>query len=298
MQAVSCHCGDCTTFNCYQFPIKEADELGFKRMICFLKPYFDAHAKCVSESCCRCNPLEPSDSFLFFNIQITVETFFRILDGQYLDDISLNVFGAYLQTRSLFDLSVFPKLFYYSSFFWLYMPVKLTDGSIYFNFGKEQKKFETDDRKQLIRWIKKSFKKELAEVAGKRAEEVNPLDGVELLFFPLNNRVHWALGAIDLINKRILYGDSLGCSMLKEFDLRVRFYIELVCEIFPATQETFRRSSEWKTVNINVPTQPDGVSCGAAVCLAMESLSRRSKITFSQVVYRLYNPSNFKCMYN
>jgi Ulp1 family protease len=288
--AESCYCGDCSILNSYQFPINEADELGYKKMVRYFKPFFEAHRKCQPRNC-SCDPLQPAENFIFFNIQITVETFSRILEGEYLDDNSLNVFGAFLENRSLFELSVFPKLFCYSTFFWLFMPVKLND-RIYYNFGKKQKEFKADDRAKLIRWIKKSFKMELEEVAG------NPLNGVELLFFPLNNGVHWALGAIDLINKRILYGDSLGCLMLKEFDARVRCYMEFVCEIFPATKDTFCRSSEWKTVNINVPTQPDGVSCGAAVCLAMESLSRRSKTTFSQVVYRLYNPSNFKYMYN
>lgn len=106
---------------------------------------------------------------------------------------------------------------------------------------------------------------------------------LKYMLIPINNNnSHWSFIAIDLLNRKITYYDSMRTSHIPNLDL----YKDLAETILIERQGVtpLGPGQELLTVEIerNFPSQMNGYDCGVFVLKGIDSLSRFGKIVFDQ----------------
>lgn len=105
--------------------------------------------------------------------------------------------------------------------------------------------------------------------------QINDLDKI---FVPVNlNQSHWALGMIDIVQKRILYVDSLSNGPNA---MSFAILSDLQNYVIEESKNTI--GSDFELANLSCPQQPNGFDCGIYLCMNTLYLSQNAPLSFDQ----------------
>lgn len=101
---------------------------------------------------------------------------------------------------------------------------------------------------------------------------------LEKIFVPINlNQSHWALGMIDITNKRIVYVDSLSNG-----PNAVSFAILSDLRNYVVSESQDTMGSDFELETLECPQQPNGFDCGIYLCMNTLHLSQNAALKFNQ----------------
>ncbi|SCU77941.1 LAFA_0A04082g1_1 [Lachancea sp. 'fantastica'] len=107
----------------------------------------------------------------------------------------------------------------------------------------------------------------------KKKADVNHLD---MIFAPINlNQSHWALGVIDIKNRKIFYVDSLSSGPSTMSFAILRDLQNYICQ---ESKNTL--GADFELIHEDCPQQPNGFDCGVYVCTNALYLSKGVPLAF------------------
>lgn len=111
------------------------------------------------------------------------------------------------------------------------------------------------------RWMKRK-KKQIAKL--------------DKIFVPVNlNQSHWALGMIDIENKRIIFADSLSNG-----PNAMSFAILADLKNYVIQESQKELGDDFELVHLQSPQQPNGYDCGIYVCMNTLYLSKENELQY------------------
>lgn len=101
---------------------------------------------------------------------------------------------------------------------------------------------------------------------------------LEKIFVPINlNQSHWALGMVDIPQKRIIYVDSLSNG-----PNAMSFAILSDLRNYVVEESKNAIGADFELENLRCPQQPNGFDCGIYLCMNTLYLSHDAPLTFDQ----------------
>ncbi|KAK7790602.1 hypothetical protein R5R35_012561 [Gryllus longicercus] len=115
----------------------------------------------------------------------------------------------------------------------------------------------------------------------KRWTRTVDLFSYDILIIPIHMKVHWCLAAVNFIEKRIEYYDSMHDNNNND-DCGQTLLKYLQDEHLDKKKKEFNTAG-WEVVNCkDIPEQLNGCDCGVFACTYAEYICRLTKLTFSQ----------------
>lgn len=177
-----------------------------------------------------------------FRMRITVHDLRKLQPHEWLNDEVINFYGEMIMNRCQQKLGEFPSVHVFNTFF--YSTLRDRGYAGVKSWGRNARVFEKD-----------------------------------LLLIPVHLGAHWCCGVVDLVQKQLIYLDSLLGSNPAFFNL-LQLYLQ------EEHQERLQEKldfSVWKIMEPKeIPKQENCYDCGVFASIFAEFASRRARFEFSQ----------------
>lgn len=103
------------------------------------------------------------------------------------------------------------------------------------------------------------------------------------IFFPINiDNKHWVLVVVQILQRRIVYYDSMDTDNFK-YKLYTSTILNYLCAKWQSTKSSAFESKEWAIILMEeIPKQKNDYDCGVFICMYADYILEDKNMNFSQ----------------